>query len=66
MRALWIDSGNDPDCNLDDEYATLTDEREDDDGARRQADAGTEGIERICMVPTGPSVVAIPEDQRSA
>ncbi len=24
-------SGNDPDCNLDDEYATLTDEREDDD-----------------------------------
>jgi len=24
-------TGNDPDCNLDDEYATLTDEREDDD-----------------------------------
>ncbi len=24
-------SGNDPECNLDDEYATLTDEREDDD-----------------------------------
>ncbi|MEE8421752.1 MAG: ethylbenzene dehydrogenase-related protein, partial [Dehalococcoidia bacterium] len=23
-------TGNDPDCNLDDEYATLTDEREDD------------------------------------
>ncbi len=24
-------TGNDPDCNLDDEYATLTDQREDDD-----------------------------------
>jgi hypothetical protein len=24
-------TGNDPDCNLDDEYATLNDEREDDD-----------------------------------
>ena len=47
-------SGNDPDCNLDDEYATLTDEREDDeadnsltgswDHSGRAEGIGTDGI----------------------